>query len=142
MSKGFNAEATILIGRVVSLAAATNQYGVITAANATIVPAGISGQNSKFAQIQGYTANDTTHAENGDQCVVHRPGSIEANQTVYGFLGGTVTKGAPLMSAADGTGRLIAATAGKWAVAFADEGGVVDTMIPVTPAIFVYSTVS
>lgn len=144
MSKGRFAQATINTGRVVTAVGASADFNVITAPNGTVVPLGISGQADKFAQIEGYSegANADIAAQAGDSVTVHMPGSITEDLTVYGHLGADVARGVPLMAAADGSGKLITATAGRYVVATADQAGVAETMIPVTPRIFFLGTVS
>jgi hypothetical protein len=144
MSKGRFAQATINTGRVVTAVGASADFNVLTASSGTVFPLGISGQYDKYAQIEGYSgsANADIHAEAGDSVTVHTPGSITEDTTVLGHLGADVARGVPLMAAADGSGKLITATTGKWVVAVADQAGTTDTMIPVTPRIFFLGTVS
>lgn len=144
MSKGRYAQATIRTGRVVTAVGATADFNVLTAADGTVFPLGISGHTDKYAQIEGYSgaSNADIHAEAGDSVAVHTPGWLPEDQTVLGHLGGAVSRGVPLMAKSDGSGKLVAATAGKWVVAVADQAGADDTMIPVTPMIFFLGTVS
>lgn len=144
MSKGRYAQATINTGRVVTAVGASADFNVLTAADGTVFPLGISGHTDKFAQIEGYSegSNADIHAQAGDSVVVHTPGWLPEDQTVYGHLGGAVSRGVPLMAKSDGSGKLVTATAGKWVVAVADQAGADDTMIPVTPMIFFLGTVA
>ncbi len=144
MSKGRYAQATINTGRVVTAVGASADFNVLTASSGTVFPLGISGHADKYAQIEGYSGSSVAdiHAEAGDSVVVHTPGWLPEDQTVYGHLGDAVSRGVPLMAKADGSGKLIPATTGKWVVAVADQAGADDTMIPVTPMIFFLGTVS
>lgn len=144
MSKGRYAEVTIYTGRVVTAVGGAADFNVLVPADGTVFPLGISGHTDKYAQIEGYSggSNADIHAEAGDSVVVHTPGWLPEDQTVYGHLGANVSRGVPLMAKNDGSGKLITATAGKWVVAVADEAGSDGDMIPVTPMIFFLGTVA
>lgn len=140
----YRAEATINICRIVTDVGAAAEFGLIVPANATVKPLGVSGKDQLLPDISGYTDSlDDVHARNGDPVTVYRGGSgSEAENEVLVQCGGTVAYGAPIMAAADGSGKAITATTGKWAVGFAREAGVDGGFIRATVQPFYLGTVS
>ena len=134
--KGHRAEATVYICRVVTAVGASSNFGVLVPADGTVLPLGISGSSMKYPPIENLVGSSLTdvHAESGDPCVVHgaNDGDVD-NSTVLGWIGGSVTRGTALMAAADGTGKLITATTGKYVVAVADMSASNGEIVPVTP---------
>lgn len=134
--KGFRAEATVYICRVVTAVGASNNFGLLVPADGSVLPLGISGSSMKYPPIENLVSSslDDVHAESGDPVVVHsaNDGDVD-NSTVLGWLGGSVTRGTALMAAGDGSGKLITATSTNYVVAVADMSGSANQIIPVTP---------
>ncbi len=131
----YKAEVSIPICRIVTAVGAAADFGLIVPATGTVQPTGISGADQKMAPIEGYVGSslDDVHAEIGDPVVVFKGGSGSENENeVLLWLGATVTNGAPVMAAADGSGKGIAATTGKWYVGFVRESGVNGNLVRCT----------
>ena len=134
--KGFRAEATVYICRVVTAVGASSNFGLRVPADGSVLPLGISGTSMKYPPIENLVSSslDDVHAETGDPVVVHsaNDGDVD-NSTVLGWLVAGVSRGVPLMAAGDGSGKLITATSTNYVVAVADMAGSTNELIPVTP---------
>ncbi len=140
----YRAEATINICRIVTDVGTTNPYGLLVPANATVKPVGVSGSDQKFPPIAGYTDSlADIHAQTGDPVTVHSQNSgSEADNEILVLCGGNVAQGAPIMAAADGSGKAITGTTGKWILGYAKESGADGTFIRATLAVGFLGTVS
>jgi hypothetical protein len=140
----YRAEAAINICRIVTDVGTTNPYGLLVPADATVKPLGVSGSDQKFAPISGYTDSSAdVHAAIGDPVTVFSQNSgSEADNEVLVLCGGTIAQGAPIMAKADGSGKAITGTTGKWIVGYAKEAGVDGNYIRMTLAVGFLGTVS
>lgn len=132
MAKVLTAAGTIPTSVFVTMDSVGEDFAVIKA-TANTFPYGISGQGGKQAPLPVVTTDPPTHAEDGDQCLVHMPGFDPQDSTVMLRIGASVTRGQRLMPNADGEG--IPATTGKYYGAIADQSGSDGEIIRVTPLI-------